>query len=229
MLRTMCLAVAALVLGSVPVQSDAVVPAGAGHGYLRVSGGPVVVRSLAPGLSGSGTFTVRNETRDRADVRVTALAVIDRENSCISPEKRVPGERCSLDGGELSDWLRVTITRRQGASEVKLWSGRLAQLRGGVKLSGAVPARTSWTLRVALGLPWAAGNDTMTDSVSFGLRVDAACKLRKYHAAGPAVHVGGGTTIHAVKPGHQRGWTQKAWRSASRGVSSMASWPGRLF
>ena len=228
MLRTLSLAVAALLLSALPVQSDAA-PAGGDTGRLRVSGGPVVVRSLAPGLSGSGTFTVRNETRQKADVRVTALKLLDRENSCLSPEKRVPGERCSSDGGELSDWLKVVITRRQGASETRVWSGRLAQLTRGAKLSGAVPATSSWSLRMTIELPWAAGNDTMTDSVSFGLRIDAACNLRNYRAAGPAVQVGGGKAANGARSVHHVGWSRSAWHSASRRFRSMAAWPGHLF
>jgi hypothetical protein len=194
-----------------------------------VSSSPVVVRALAPGLSGSGTFTVRNGTRDAATVRMTALKVVDRENACLRPEQRVATERCSQDVGELSDWLGVVVSRRQGASETRLWSGSLAQLRRGAKLAGVVPAGSSWTIRVSLGLPVAAGNDTMTDSVSFALRLDAACRLGEYRATGPAVHVGGGQVGHDGLRHDHVAWPDRAWRSASRRLASLASWPGRVF
>jgi hypothetical protein len=85
----------------------------------------------------------------------------------------------------------VTVARESNGAMQTLWSGRLDQLRQGAKLTTSLAARGSWPLRVTLALPWAAGNDTMTDSVTFDLRVDATCKLGRYSADGPPVSVGG--------------------------------------
>jgi len=124
---------------------------------------------LAPGFSKSDTMTVTNPSESAAEVSLTALAVNDEENGCLRPQTRVASGGCDADGGELSQWLDVTVAR-EGTT---LWSGPMSDLEEVRHVPGTLPAGETWELELTLGLPMSAGNDTMTDQVSFDLRVAA--------------------------------------------------------
>ena len=120
---------------------------------------------LAPGHSRSASLDVHNDSPYAARIVLLVTDVTDEENSCERPERRQAGEECDADGGELRDWLRVTLT-----GESPLWSGAFDDLLDGVTLDDALAPGESLPLRFRIELPMEAGNDTMTDSVAFTSR-----------------------------------------------------------
>ncbi len=119
-----------------------------------------------------------------------AIDVAQAENSCEPPERRVPTERCAADGGELGGWLVFSVSRDDPSHQV-LWTGSLGELEAGATLSESMPAGADWPLRLGLELPFAATNDTMTDSISFGLRFVASSQEGVTDVSGPQVSAGG--------------------------------------
>ncbi|HEX2895923.1 MAG TPA: hypothetical protein VHO29_18105 [Marmoricola sp.] len=163
---------------------------GDGVGFTHQSSAPLLdVQQLYPGGSGSGTVDVRNTSAYDADLVLVASNVDSEENGCLRPETRVPTERCDADGGELQNWLVFTVSR-VGDPDQELWHGDLAALSAGADL-GELGAGAASTLRVQVLLPAAAGNDTMTDSVSFDTRLTATTVAGESTVAGPQVHAGG--------------------------------------
>jgi hypothetical protein len=144
------------------------------------------VQKLYPGGSGSGEFEVRNASPHDATLDLLATGVVSDENGCLQPESREPGEGCGADGGELQDWLVVTISR-EGNDARELWQGTLGGLAAGVDLAATMPAGATWRLRMTVALPQAASNDTMTDSVTFGTRLTATSTDATSTVAGPQV------------------------------------------
>lgn len=170
-------------------------PAHAADGGLRVEGGPMTFDGLAPGWSRSGTVQVHNDSPYDARIDVLVTDLTSSENSCERPEQRAPGEECDADGGELGDWLRATVTRDSGADPSMdaepLWSGDLEDLVDGVTLSDSLPPGQSLPLRFRIELPAEAGNDTMTDSVTFTSRfVGSSAEGGESVVAGPQVTTG---------------------------------------
>lgn len=199
-------------------------PARADDGGLRVEGGPITVSGLAPGHAGSGTVEVHNDSPYAARIDLVVTELTDAENSCERPERRESGEECDADGGELGGWLHVTVTRAagggQGSDAAPLWSGAFDDLVHGVTLSDSVPPGQSLPLRLRIELPAEAGNDTMTDSVTFTSRfVGTSAEGGETVVAGPEVTTGvsgpddtgsedpdlGGAVLTAVRGGPQVG------------------------
>lgn len=150
------------------------------------------VHGLHPGSSGDGTMDLRNTSAHDADLELTVSGIVSVENDCVRPETREAGEDCDADGGELDDWLDVTVTR-MGDGDHVLWSGHLQQLAGGVDL-GQLAAGATTGIRFAVTLPQAAPNDTMTDSVSFDTRITATSTAGGSTVAGPQVVAAAGVT-----------------------------------
>ena len=102
-------------------------------GFTHDPGAPLVkAERLAPGVSRSGTFAVRNTFSGAASLGLRVFDLTDAENGCLAPETRVPGEECDADGGELADWLDVTVARDDATAET-LWSGDFGDLAAGVE------------------------------------------------------------------------------------------------
>jgi LPXTG-motif cell wall-anchored protein len=132
--------------------------------------GPVLFAdNLMPGDSSAGTLLVRNASTEDVTLAITASDVQDVENSCEHSEADTTGERCDEDGGELSSRLRLMI--RHGSEQS--WSGSLAELERGLDIIGGVAANGTLRLELKVELPYSAGNDTMSDSTSFALRLVA--------------------------------------------------------
>ena len=173
----------------------------AGDGSLHVTGAPLDAARLAPGSGFSGTLEVRNDSAYVTRLDLRAIHVAQAENSCEAPERRVPSERCDADGGELGHWLEIRVSRDESPHQL-LWAGSMRQLEAGATLSDAMPAGAVWRLRMTLDLPFAATNDTMTDSIDFGLRLDASSQDGVTEVSGPQVQAGGpGDTGVAGSPG----------------------------
>ena len=122
---------------------------------------------LAPGHSGSGVIRVSNPHESGGRVSLAATDLADEENGCERPEVRTSGEECDADGGELSEWLDVTVTR----DGTPLWSGGIRDLEEPQEFPGVLPAGETWNLDVTVSMPVEAGNDTMTDRVAFDLEI----------------------------------------------------------
>lgn len=161
---------------------------GDGMGFTHHPGVPLFdVQRLYPGSSGDGTMDVRNTSAYDARLDLSATNLDSRENSCVGPEARDPGEDCRASGGELPGWLDVTVTREDVSPAEVLWSGNLDALADGATLSADLPAGATWRLRTTVALPWEAPNDTMTDSVSFDTRLTATSDASSSTVAGPQV------------------------------------------
>lgn len=161
---------AGLAVPAVLVLAPAAPAAAAGGIDIDVPSGGLTFERLAPGYGGVGDIVVSNGSEYDAEVALRVTDVVDDDNGCLRQESRDGDVTCDAGGGELSGWLRVSVERDGTA----VWEGPMSALaEEGVVLDEAMPAGTSAPLRVRVLLPIAAGNDTMTDSVGFGLRVDA--------------------------------------------------------
>jgi hypothetical protein len=168
---------------------------GDGVGFTHDPGAPFLdVSRMYPGSSGSGYLDVRNASAYDATLNLAVLDLVSQENGCQRPEMRVPGEQCDADGGELEDWLEVTVTREDlpgGAPDKVLWQGDLGSLASGADLGGSFPAGATWRLRMTVALPQAAGNETMSDSLTFDARLTATSSGGTSTVDGPQVDVSG--------------------------------------
>jgi hypothetical protein len=168
---------------------------GDGVGFTHDPGAPFLdVSRMYPGSSGSGYLDVRNASSYDATLTLAALDLVSEENGCLRPEQREPGEGCDADGGELQDWLGVTVTREDipgGTPDQVLWQGDLGSLTSGADLGGSIPAGATWRLRMAVALPRAATNETMSDSLTFDIRLTASGEGGTSTVDGPQVDVSG--------------------------------------
>ncbi|MGH3509179.1 MAG: hypothetical protein ACRDPI_02990 [Nocardioidaceae bacterium] len=144
----------------------------AGNGrFVHDSATPLLdATRLAPGSSASGDVDVENDSASDATLSVRATHVIEDENGCDHAEVWSGDTTCNPLGGELGDWLQVSLSRRQGEHYRPVWSGSFIALERGVTLPGSLGSRSVWPLRMTVTLPYAAGNDTQTDQVHFDLR-----------------------------------------------------------
>jgi len=126
---------------------------------------------LAPGYSVYREFTLLNPSEGDAVLTLRALGVRDVEGGCIRQEIRGGDLTCDQNSGELGRWLEISVRAQgAGAPSQALWNGSMRELATGVDMAASIPAETAWRLRVAIALPRAAGNDTMTDRVDYDLR-----------------------------------------------------------
>ena len=146
--------------------------AGDGEGFTPDPSIPLVDHlRLAPGLSTSGDVVVRNDSANAAEMTLQAVNVREDENECLPQETREGDDTCSEDGGELGRWLEVSLASgADGPTADRLWTGTIAALEDGVVLSDHLSAGDELQLRMTLRLPYAAGNDTMTDRIRYDLR-----------------------------------------------------------
>src|SRR6478672_6119974 len=77
--------------------------AGDGQGFVQVTDEPWLdVDHLAPGTVRTRDLVLWNTTDQQVDLHLQVTDLEDDENGCIGPERRVAGEDCDADGGELS-------------------------------------------------------------------------------------------------------------------------------
>jgi hypothetical protein len=168
---------------------------GDGVGFTHDPGAPFLdVSRMYPGSSGSGYLDVRNASAYDATLNLAVGNLVSQENGCLRPETREPGEACDADGGELQDWLGVTVTREDipgGAPDQVLWTGDVNTLASGAHLGSTMPAGATWRLRMTVALPRSAGNDTMSDSLTFDTRFTATGDDGTSTVDGPQVDVSG--------------------------------------
>jgi hypothetical protein len=176
-------------------------------GFVDDPGAPLIdVERLAPGYVRSSTFEIRNASPYAARLDLSFFDVADEENGCMRQEIDEQGEECAADGGELSAALRASVTTESTAGAETLWEGEFADLRDGVTLAESMPADTTWSLRATLSLPWEATNDTMTDTVRFGLRLVAESQEGgRSEVAGPLATIGGAAGVGPSGTGRPAG------------------------
>jgi hypothetical protein len=175
---------------------------GDGLGFVHSSTVPILHDlRLAPGYSTSGTFEVLDDSAYDVSLELRTTDVVQAEGDCLRQEVAAGDTSCTGSGGELGDWLEVTVSKVTDAGDRQLWTGPFAALADGVDLEPGVAAGEVATLRIAVTLPRAATNDTMSDSVSFGLRLDAQAVAGGLAGArtGPGASVTG-ATMAVVEP-----------------------------
>ena len=145
---------------------------GDGQGFTHEPSAPLLnFDRLAPGYSTSGDVAVKNDSVETVALHLRATNIHDDENGCLVQETRDGDSSCGDGGGELARWLEIVIsgTDDTGAQQVA-WTGTVDQLADGEYLSRSMAAGAVWDLRMTATLLWEAGNDTMTDRLSYDLR-----------------------------------------------------------
>ncbi|RNL80189.1 hypothetical protein [Nocardioides marmorisolisilvae] len=171
---------------------------GDAHGFVHVSNTPVFSDlNLAPGLTTSGTVSVRDSSSFAADLTLRATDLRDLENGCLRPETNDGDVTCDPNGGELSKWLVLTVRTAAGA---QLWQGTLASLGSSGAALGSIDPGETETLAMSLEFPRSAGNDTMSDSTAFELRFSAKSENGGTAVSAPASTVGSNGVT--ASPGH---------------------------
>jgi len=147
-----------------------------GHGFVEAPSRPLIsTGGLAPGYDASGDIRVKNDSGHPIDLRLQATDVVDDENGCIEQETRDGDDSCDEGtDGELGDWLEITLVDLASDADTALWTGSVFDLEEGAVLAEALPVGAALSLRMTTLLPYAAGNDTMTDRVGYDLRWTAS-------------------------------------------------------
>jgi hypothetical protein len=148
---------------------------------IQVDGGALSFDRMAPGIGRSHELTVIAE-RSSVEVRFGVQDLVSSDNGCLEPEIRAGDSTCD-EGGELTPWLRARVERvTDGADDVPLYEGLLADL----DLRLAVGSRSPVRLRISVVPDVSMGNDTMSDSVTFALRWSADDRVGTVPAGGSA-------------------------------------------
>lgn len=140
-------------------------------GFVTGSTAPLLdFAGLEPGDHETGTLSLWNDSADDVELGLAVVDLVDGERGCVEPESNEGQDTsCGPEQGELSRWLRLTVTRTDQGSDKQLWSGDFDTLQDPVMLAGAMPADARWDLRIDVALRPEAGNDTMTDAVAFSM------------------------------------------------------------
>ncbi|MGA9749066.1 MAG: LPXTG cell wall anchor domain-containing protein [Nocardioides sp.] len=206
-------------------------PAQAAGGIeVDVEGGALSFERLAPGYGRTAAVRVSNQSEYDADLTLRVSDVVDDDDGCVRQEIRDGDVTCDAAGGELSSWLRLAIHR----DGVSLWEGPMSTLvADGAVIGEAVPAGSDLPLTVSVMLPSGAGNDTMTDRVSFSLRIDATADTDTDAAILGAALVGGpsdsdvlGVEAAAGAATGDRGGIAGLLPETGAGVGSWLPWVG---
>lgn len=144
---------------------------GDGHGFVHDSSTPLLdFDRLAPGMTTSADLAVMNASANAADLTLTATNVVNDDNGCLPPEIRAGDTTCGPGGGELGHWMQFTVSSVDSGAVHPLWTGNIDDLEGGAVLERGITPGAVQTLRLDATLPYAAGNDTMSDRLGYGLR-----------------------------------------------------------
>lgn len=168
---------------------------GDGQGFVNGSSSPLLdFADLEPGDVESGTIGLWNDSGEPVELGMSTIDLVDGERGCPEPESDEGGDTtCSADEGELSQWLRLSVTKVGTGGDEVLWAGDFDALAESQVLAGAMPAAAQWDVRIDVELRPEAGNDTMTDAVAFSIGWSA----RGDQVAGEAVVAG----VEAFRPG----------------------------
>lgn len=183
---------------------------GDGQGFVPDPAKPLVTsHRLAPGSSGFGDVELKNDSRQPIDIFLEATAIVDDENGCLHQETRDGDTTCGEADGELGEWLRITLTEdAESRSPRQIWTGSISDLQAGAALDHDIPAGAVRSLRMTVHLPRAAGNDSMTDQLGFGLRWTATADTGESTADVPGTVLGTSATAPpATGPGTQLPFT----------------------
>lgn len=150
-----------------------------GNGWVHDSAAPLFHEArIVPGWSTTRTLLVRNNTDAPMALGISAADIVDSENGCTHAESIVDNTCGSgPDQGELGREMIVSVfvdpTNTGSVTAAPTWTGTLRGLLQVAALDSSVPAHAISGVRITTQLPWTSGNETQTDSVSFGLRLDA--------------------------------------------------------
>ncbi len=152
---------------------------GDGTGFGRHTSAPWLgMDRLAPGAVETRDIVLWNTSTEPIALSLQTLDLVDVENGCLEPELRVSGEECEDDGGELSSWLTLALERAEVAASRRDRAHVGATLRDLTDPAPVVDAtiapggRVPFTMRLEFLAE--APNDTMTDLVTFDIRIAAA-------------------------------------------------------
>lgn len=161
--KTLIASIAAVALVAVPAAAD--------DSFVEEVTAPADDFSVVlPGDSVIREVRVSNEAVENSELHLLARNLVDDDNGCVRDEALNGDTTCGAGGGELSDWLRITVTRVGGPTDELLWSGTLADLADGAVLASVMPAKAEWRLRLNSELPRETGNEIQSDRVSYDLR-----------------------------------------------------------
>lgn len=121
---------------------------------------------LAPGTSTERALLITNPSNHAAELHLRVTDIENDDHGCVRPESRAGDDSCGGGGGELGDWLELTVIDTAGT---QLWSGDLGDLGEGAVLLPEMPRRSDEELRIVTTMSLDAGNDTMTDAVGYDL------------------------------------------------------------
>lgn len=126
--------------------------------------------AFSPGSERSTDLALVNLGSSTMTVSLRAVDVVDEENNCLRQELKSVLEDCSTEAGELSEQLLVTLT---AGGPRPVYAGTLADLAGTDTAPIVVSPDERVVVRLDMTLPESSTNETMTDSVSFGIRAEA--------------------------------------------------------
>ena len=152
---------------------------------------------IAPGDSGSATFTVTNPEASPATFNFAVASLENDDNGCNEPEQAEGDTTCGPGGGELQFDLRIGLIAT-GASDRTVATRTLAEWPAlAVADPVALAGNETRTYRVGYDLPIGSSNMTQSDMVAFvfrlhldlvgaGVGVGAAHRGRAGHPVAPA-------------------------------------------
>jgi hypothetical protein len=126
---------------------------------------------IAPGESGSVTFTVTNPEASPATFNFAVASLQNDDNGCNAPEQAAGDTTCGPGGGELQFDLRIGLTATGGADRPVV-TRTLADWPA-LPVADPVPlaANETRTYRVDYDLPIGSSNMTQSDMVAFVFRL----------------------------------------------------------
>ncbi len=177
---------------------------------VRIEGGGSALQfaPMAPGepVSQDVALTVAEGAAGRLALGVAD--VVSHEGGCLDNEVRAGDTTCGTEAGEgeLLPWLRVRVERLDGGVPA-IAEAAFADLVDDRLDLGDARAGVPVPLRISVWPDRAAGNDTMTDEITFALRWYGAGRVATADAGG-AAGTGVGDAPLADGPGRERssGW-----------------------
>lgn len=139
------------------------------QGWLTVpSGLPLFdLADIAPGESGSATFTVSNPQAFPVNFSVVVTGLANDDNGCNEPEEAIGDSTCGAGGGDLQFDLLLSLSTT-GSTERSIASGTLVEWATQTMVDPVlIGAYGNRTYRLGYELPIASTNITQSDLVSF--------------------------------------------------------------
>jgi hypothetical protein len=181
-----------LVLGVIAVIAGPTSAARAdSSGWLSVpDGAPLFdLVDIAPGNSGSATFTITNPQSVPVQFSIGVPSIDTNDNGCNEPEAAAGDLTCGEGGGELQFDLRLTLSAT-GGNERMIGSGTLTEWVAQPRVDlVALAGYESRTYRVSYELPSASSNVTQSDRVAFAFEMRLEEVLDSLQSDAPSVLV----------------------------------------